>query len=672
MSSTSAATKLLNNPLSAHEDLSENVHIHNLSHKSILNHLNTRCTNSLQNLKQTHALVLKTALFQDHYIAGSLVKCYSNPRLDSLSASFQVLEQVSEPNVFVWNSIIKGCLDNRQNFKAISLYCQMMISGSRPNKYTYPPLFKACTIEQAIAEGLQFHSHVVKNGLYEDGHIISAGIQMYASFGRLEEARDMFNSFGKSDVVCCNAMIDGYMKAQDVEAAKELFENMKDKSISSWNTMISGSSNNEMIVEAKKYFDEMPVKDEVSWSAILDGYNKGGYYKEALEAFNQMQREGIIKPKKFILSSALAACANVGALDQGKWIHAYIKRNRIVLDEILGTSLIDMYAKCGRLDLAWDVFERMVYKAIFTWNAMIAGLAMHGRGEDAIEFFLKMQRCDNNMKPNDVTFVALLNACAHAGLVDKGLKYFVAMKEKHGVEPTVEHYGCVVNLLGRAGFLAEAEELILSMPMKPNGAVWGALLGACRIHGNVELGEKIGEILLDLEPENSGRYTLLSNIYAKAGKWNNVEKLRKLMKERGVKSMLGKSVIDLNGVVHEFKVGDSSHPQSKDIHRMVERIIEKIKEEGYMPDRSQALFDISDEEKETSLMYHSEKLAIAFGLLNSEPGRSIRIVKNLRMCEDCHSASKVISRVYERDIIVRDRVRYHHFRNGECSCKDFW
>ncbi|KAH6819029.1 hypothetical protein C2S51_002632 [Perilla frutescens var. frutescens] len=662
MGALRAVTELPNHPPPL-EHLPQNFTI---SQKTILNLLITKCTNSLENLQQAHALILKTGHIQNHYVAGSLLKCYANPHFGSLSTLLRVLEQVPEPNVFVWNSTIKGCLDLKDPFKAISMYYRMVFSGSRPNKFTYPQLFKACTVERALDEGLQIHSHVVKHGLNADGHIISAGIQMYASLGRLVEARNMLESIEESDVICCNAMIDGYMKFGDMKAATELFEVMEEKSVSSWNTMISGLCSNEMIVEATHYFNKMPEKDEVSWSAMIDGCNKAGCFKEAMEFFNQMQREWR-RPSKFVLSSALASSANLGALDQGKWIHSYIKRNRIVLDAVLATSLVDMYAKCGRLDLAWDVFEKTKEREVFCWNAMIGGLAMHGRAEDAIELFLKM-----NVKPNDITFVALLNACAHAGFVHQGLKYFVTMKQTYLVEPGVEHYGCVVNLLGKAGYFNEAENLINSMPMKPNSAVWGALLGACRMHGNVELAEKVGEILLDLEGENSGRYTLLSNIYAKAGKWDRAEEVRALMKERGVKTVAGRSMIDLKGVVHEFKAGDSSHPQMKDIHLKLEEMMQEIEAKGHQPDTSQVLFDISEEERETSLRYHSEKLAIAFGILNMEPGATIRVVKNLRVCEDCHSATKIISRVYAREIIVRDRVRYHHFRNGQCSCKDFW
>ncbi|GMN44046.1 hypothetical protein TIFTF001_013242 [Ficus carica] len=642
-----------------------------LSHKAILDLLNTKCTNSLPHLKQAHALVLRSGHFQDHYVAGTLLKHYANPQLGGFAFALKVFDHLPKPNVFVWNILLKGCLENNRPFLVVSFYRGMVAVNCRPNMYTFPAVFKACTLVRAVEEGVQVHAQVVKYRLGGDGHIKSAGVQMYASFGCLEVARRMLDGEQgeSSDVVCWNAMIDGCFKFGDVEAAKEVFEQMPSRNIGSWNAMISGFARCGMIELARKFFDEMSERDEISWSAITDGYIKGGYFKEALEVFHLMQKEEIW-PRKFILSSVLAACANVGALDQGRWIHAYVNRNSIRLDTVLGTALLDMYAKCGRLDLAWEVFEKMRWKECFTWNAMIGGLAMHGRAADAVELFSKMQK--DKQKPDGITFVNILNACAHGGLVDEGLRIFRSMKNLYGVEPEVEHYGCVVDLLGRAGLLTEAEDFIGSMPVRPNAAVFGALLGACRKHGNVELGDIVGKILLKLEPENSGRYALLSNIYAKAGRWEDVEKVRKLMKERGVKTTPGISMIDLDGKVHEFKMGEDSHPQMKEIYSMLEKIIERLQTDGYSPDTSQVLFDITEEEKETALQYHSEKLAIAFCLLNTKPGTTIRIVKNLRVCEDCHSATKLISKIYNRDIIVRDRVRYHYFRNGRCSCTDFW
>lgn len=665
---TSSTTNLPHNVKPDHLSKT-NIPTSELSQKTILDLLNTKCTTSLHLLKQAHAVVLKSGHFQDHYVAGTLLKSYANSPSSNLNFVSKVFYYVPRPNVFVWNVMLKSCLDHNETWKVISYYYKMVVANARPNKFTYPVVFKACNIAGVDKEGLQIHTHVVKLGLHRDIHIKSSAIQMYASFGLLMDARQFLDDGQECDVICWNAMIDGYLKWGDIEAAKELFNSMVEKNIGSYNAMISGLAKCGRFDDARKLFDEMSDKNEITWSSIIDGYIKGGYYKEALEVFNQMQNQEI-RPRKFVLSSVLCACANFGALDQGRWIHAYLKRNSINLDAVLGTALIDMYVKCGCLDMAWEVFENMKKKEVFSWNAMIGGLAMHGRAGDAIELFFKMLR--ERMTPDKITFVSILSACAHAGMVDRGLEVLDNMKITFGIEPEVEHYGCVVDLLGRAGLLTEAEELISTMPMEPNAAVWGALLGACKKHGNIELSERVGKILLEMEPENSGRYALLSNIYAKEGRWDDVAEVRKLMKERGIKTNPGISTIDLNGIVHEFKMGDGSHPQVKEIYLMLEKIIDKLKMEGYSPIASQVLFDIEEEDKETALKYHSEKLAIAFGLINTNPETTIRIVKNLRVCEDCHSATKLISKVFERDIIVRDRVRYHHFRNGKCSCNDFW
>ncbi|CAN1219452.1 Pentatricopeptide repeat-containing protein At5g66520 [Linum perenne] len=579
---------------------SQPISIH--TQKSILDLLNSKSTPS--SLSQIHALILKTGHFHDHFVSGTLLKSYANHSLDY---ALQIFHHVPSPNVFVYNVLIKSCLDNSHPRKAISLYCQLTANGAKPNKFTYTPLLKACG---DFSEGMQIHGHVVKLGLCGDWHIKSAGIRMLAKCGRVEEAREVF--------------------------------------------------------------DEMVERDEISWSGLIDGYIRGGFYKEGLEVFVRMQREGV-ELSKFALTSVLAACAHLGALDHGRWIHAYVKKKRkssLVMDPTMATALLDMYAKCGRLDMAWEVFESLKEKEVFTWNAMIGGMAMHGRAEDAVELFIEMLR--RKFRPNEITFVGVLNACAHSGDVDRAMQIFDSMERFHGIVPGVEHYGCLVHGLARAGRLEEAEELVDSMPMEPNAAVWGALLGGCRIHGNMEIGERAGKILLEMDPDNSGRYALLSNIYAKAERWDDVVNVRKLMKERGVKTIAGSSMIDLGGCVHEFKMGEGSHPQMKDIYSMLKAMIERLTIEGYVPDTSQVLFDIEEEEKETALQYHSEKLAIAFGFINTKPGTTIRVVKNLRVCDDCHSAIKLISRVYGRDIILRDRVRYHHFRNGACSCKDFW
>ncbi|XP_031485853.1 pentatricopeptide repeat-containing protein At5g66520-like [Nymphaea colorata] len=625
---------------------------------------------SLYQIKQIHAQILRRGLADDNHFISALAKRCAECSLCSLGYALQVFDQTTRPNAFIWNAVIRGCLHKDAPREAIFLYYKMVAQDYVPNKYTLPIVFKACCVAGAVEEGEQIHTHVLKLGLWRDGHIQSAAIQMYASCRRVREARRLLDQCPESDVVSWNAMIDGYLKQGELEAAKELFEQMPcSRSTGSWNAMISGYAKCGMIESARELFDDIPEKDDVSWSAMIDGYVQNGLFERALEVFQQMQNKGI-PPSRFVLPSVLSACANLGALDQGRWVHAYVERNSMQLDAVGWTALVDMYAKCGCLPMALQVFENITRKEVFTWNALIHGLAMHGHADAATKMFLRMQ--NEKITPDGITFLGVLNACAHAGLVEEGFHYFNTMKRNYKIKPTIEHYGCMVDLLGRAGRLDEAEDFISSMPIKANASVWGALLGACRIHGNVELGGKVGKILLELEPENSGRYALLSNIYAAAGRWDDVSMVRKLMKDRGIKTVPGYSLIHLNGMIHKFVTGDGSHPQKKEIYLMLDDILKKLKLAGHLPIASQVLLDMEEEEKESALCYHSEKLAIAFAILSTAPGTPIRIAKNLRVCEDCHSATKLISHVYKREIIVRDRVRYHCFRDGRCTCKDFW
>ncbi|TYJ12487.1 hypothetical protein E1A91_A11G354300v1 [Gossypium mustelinum] len=329
-----------------------------------------------------------------------------------------------------------------------------------------------------------------------------------------------------------------------------------------------------------------------------------------------------------------------------------------------------MYARCGSIEKAIKVFDQMPERDVLSWTALIAGFAMHGYAEKAIWFFSKM--VNSGLKPRDITFTSLLSACSHGGLVEKGLELFESMKRNYGIEPRLEHYGCVVDLLGRAGKLAEAEKFVLEMPVKPNVPIWGALLGACRIHRNAEIAERVGNILIPLLPEHSGYYVLLSNIYARTNRWENVETMRQMMKEKGVKKPPGYSLIEVDGKVHNFKMGDKLHPEIEMIERKWDEILRKIRLAGYTGNTSDALFDIDEEEKENALHRHSEKLAIAYGVMRTEAPAPIRMVKNLRVCEDCHTATKLISKVFGRELIVRDRNRFHHFREGSCSCMDYW
>ena len=312
----------------------------------------------------------------------------------------------------------------------------------------------------------------------------------------------------------------------------------------------------------------------------------------------------------------------------------------------------------------------MYYRDKVSWNAMIAGYGMHGYGEDALALFTKMQMMDN--KPDHIAFLNVLSACRHAGMVDAGWRCFNRISQDYDINPTLEHYACMVDLLGRAGRLNEAYDFIKRMPLEPGASVWGALLFACRIHCNIKLAKIASECLIKLEPNNTGNYVLLSNIYAAAGRWGDVSRIRALLKKSGVKKSPGCSWIEIKSSVNTFAVGCRSHPQLKEIAAMLERLALQMKSAGYAPDIDFVLHDVEDEEKEYILCGHSEKLAIAFGLINTNPGIPIRVTKNLRVCGDCHTATKFISKIVDREIIVRDANRFHHFKNGLCTCKDYW
>jgi pentatricopeptide repeat protein len=339
-------------------------------------------------------------------------------------------------------------------------------------------------------------------------------------------------------------------------------------------------------------------------------------------------------------------------------------------DLILNNALLDMYCKCGSLEDANAVFVRMVEKDVISWSTMIAGLAQNGYSKEALKLFESMKVL--GIKPNYVTIVGVLFACSHAGLVEEGLYYFHSMKELFGIDPGREHYGCMIDLLGRAGRLSEAVDLINEMECEPDAVTWRALLNACRVHRNVDVAIHAAKQILRLDPQDAGTYVLLSNIYANTQRWNDVAEVRRAMTNRGIKKEPGCSWIEVSKQIHAFILGDRSHPQIREINIHLNQLIYKLMGVGYVPDTNFVLQDLEGEQMQDSLRYHSEKLAIVFGLMSLPRGQTIRIRKNLRICGDCHLFTKLLAKMEQRIIVIRDPVRYHHFQDGLCSCGDFW
>eukprot|EP01018_Ginkgo_biloba_P020817 Gb_00206 [translate_table: standard] len=661
---------------------------------------------NMQEGSKIHDCIIRLGFESDVSVGNSLVAMYS--KCGSIEAARNLFDKMSKRDAVTWNAMIAGYAQNGHANEALVLFYRMQLAGIIPNSETVVSVISACGYLLALQQGRSIHNYIIRSGFESDIFVGNSLIAMYGKCGCINVARHLFDKMTNRDVVSWNSMIAGYSQNGHANEALILFHQMQladvtpdsvsvvsalqacahlgdlqhgkvihdtisqsglGLDVSVRNSLIGMYTKCGSIEIARQLFDIMSKRNVVSWNAMIAGYTQNGHANEALTLFYQMQLAGV-RPDSFTMVSVLLAYAHLAALQRGKWIHGCIIRSGFELDVFVGTALIDMYAKCGSIDIAHQFFDTMSTRNVVSWNAMIAGYGMHGHGEDAIALFSQMQK--TGMKPNHITFVCVLSACSHAGLLDEGWQYFYCMSQDYSITPRMEHYACMVDLLGRAGHLDEAHNFIKKMPLEPDANVWGALLGACRIHCNVELGERVAKCLFDLEPEDAGFYVLLANIYGAACRWDDAEKVRTMMKNRQVKKTPGCSLIEINNRIHVFLVGDRSHPQSEKIYAMLETLAGQMKDAGYVPRTESVLYDVEEEVKEHMLSCHSEKLAIAFGLINTSPGTTVRITKNLRVCDDCHNATKFISNIVRREIIVRDVNRFHHFKDGSCSCGDYW
>nr|GMC56892.1 pentatricopeptide repeat-containing protein At3g14330 [Ipomoea batatas] len=419
-----------------------------------------------------------------------------------------------------------------------------------------------------------------------------------------------------------------------------------------------------------KVFEKMPERNVVSWNSLISGFVKRDMVFEAFETFRRMQRAEV-GYSWVTFTTMLALCADLTSIYSGKEIHAQIVKSSGTPDVLVLNSVLDMYAKCGEIKYCQRVFDKMKNKDLTSWNTMINGCAINGFMAEAMELFDEMAGC--GVKPDGVTFIALLSGCSHKGLTDLGQVLFERMSSEFRIEPSVEHYACLVDALGRAGKIKEALQVVKRMPMKPSGSVLGSVLNSCKIHGNVSLAEAVAIRLFEMEQNNAGNYIMLSNIYAKAGSWERVKKLREMMEKKGVKKDAGCSWIQVKSKVHTFVASGGFELRNSDEYKkMWNELEEAIEAAGYKPDTGVVLHDVNEEMKAEWVCGHSERLATVFGLINTGSGVPIRITKNLRVCADCHTWMKFVSEVTQRRIILRDTNRFHHFEKGDCSCNDYW
>ncbi|PIA37183.1 hypothetical protein AQUCO_03000042v1, partial [Aquilegia coerulea] len=661
---------------------------------------------SKKHLSQIHAQLIVSGLQESNFLVTKFVHVSAN--LGEIQYARNVFEVIPQPNVFLWNAIIRGYSRCNLFEDALWMYSRMQMEGVNPDGFTLPYVLKACSGVSGLRIGRTVHGQIYRHGFQFDVFVQNGLVALYAKCGQIGKARAVFDGLYDRTIVSWTSIISGYAQnGQPLEALRIFSEMRKSDMKPDWIALVSvlraysdvedlkqGKSVHGFVIKvglqlepdlligltamyaksgevlvAKVLFDQMEMPNIILWNAMISGYAKNGYAGEAVELFRKMISKNC-RPDSISVRSTIIACAQVGSVELARWMDTYIEKSEHRNDVFVNTALIDMYAKCGSVDSARSVFNRTLHKDVVVWSAMIVGYGLHGRGREAIDLFHEMKQAGT--EPNDVTFVGLLLACNHSGLVQEGWEYFHCMKRDHGIEPRHQHYACVVDLLGRAGYLDKAYDFIKNMPMEPGITVWGALLSACKIYRHVPLGEYAADRVFSLDPLNAGHYVQLSNLYASTGLWDGVSKVRVLMRERGLSKDLGYSVIEINGELQAFQVGDKSHTRSKEIYEELESLEKRLLEAGFIPNTDSVLHDLNNEDKAMSLCNHSERLAIAFGLISTPPGTTLRITKNLRACVNCHSATKFISKLVEREIVVRDANRFHHFKDGFCSCGDYW
>ncbi|XWS41958.1 hypothetical protein CRYUN_Cryun17cG0127000 [Craigia yunnanensis] len=631
-------------------------------------------------------------------------------------------------------------LHNLCNQKRLKEAIQILNQIEKPPASIYSILIQLCCQNGALNEGKIVQQHIKFSGFLPGVVICNRLLDMYAKCGSLLDAQKVFDEMSEKDLCSWNTLIFGYAKMGMLKEAKKLFDEMPERDNFSWTAMISGyvrfdkpkealelyrmkemsllSKLNKFTVssalaasaamgcliigkeihgritragldlddvvwsalmdmygkcgsieEARSVFDKMVDRDIVAWTAMIDRCFKDGRWEEGFELFSQLMKSGI-RPNEFTFAGILNACADNAAEEIGKQVHGYMTRINFNPFSFAASALVHMYARCGNVENAKRVFNGMSRPDLVSWTSLITGYAQNGQPDEALEYFELLLK--SGTEPDHITFVGVLSACTHAGLVDKGLEYFYSIKDRHGLTHTADHYACIIDLLARSGRLQEAENIINKMPMKPDKFLWASFLGGCRIHGNLELAERAAEALFEIEPENPATYVTMANIYATAGRWDEVAKIRKSMDDRGVVKKPGLSWIEIKRELHVFLVGDTSHPKSNEIHEFLGKLSKRMRKEGYVPDTNFVLHDVEEEQKEQNLSYHSEKLAVAFGIIATPPGTPIKVFKNLRTCVDCHNAIKYISKIVNRKITVRDSNRFHCFEGGNCSCRDYW
>ncbi|XP_078437143.1 pentatricopeptide repeat (PPR-like) superfamily protein [Wolffia australiana] len=572
---------------------------------------------------------------------------------------------------------------------------------------TYDALISAIVGTRSIRDAKILFQHMQETDFQLDQYMSNRILLMHIKCGMMLDARRLFDEMPDKNQVTFNTMISGLVDVGDHGEALRLFfilweefSEAGSRAIAAAIRAIAGlgrdSSGRQLhscavkmglsddpfvscalidmyskcgsLKEARWVFDDMPEKTVVGWNTIIAGYALLGHSEEALDLYYEMRSTGV-KMDHFTFSIIIRICARLASLEHAKQAHAGLVRNGFSFDVVANTALVDLYCKWGRMEDARALFDRMPQRNLISWNALIGGYANHGGGKEAVAVFERM--LSSGMAPNHVTYLAVLGACAYSRMSKKGWEIFKLMTLKHRIKPRAMHYACMIELLGRDGQLEDAFSLIREAPFPPTANMWAALLTACRIHRNVELGKLAAEKLYGMEPEKLSNYIVLLNIYYSSGRRDEAADVLGTLKKKGLRLNPASSWIEIKKQPHQFVFGDKSHPESDGIYERLEKMIVQIGELGYSPEEESLLPDVGEHEDRLR-KYHSEKLAVVYGLMSTPDGTPLQIVQGHRVCRDCHNFVKMMSKITGRHIVIRDASRFHHFRQGLCSCGDYW
>ncbi|WJX17066.1 hypothetical protein P8452_07020 [Trifolium repens] len=575
-----------------------------------------------------HARIFRMEHSLDLVLGNGLIDMYA--KCGCLGLAKRVFNSLKEHDHVSWNSLINGVAHFGHDEDALILFNEMRLSSAVLDEFILPTVLGVCSGQNFAATGELLHGYTIKSGMHSSAPVGNAIITMYAKCGDTDKADLVFRLMPLRNTISWTAMISAFCRSRDINKARE-------------------------------YFDMMPERNIVTWNSMLSTYVQNGFSEEGLKLYVSMRNNGV-QPDWITFTTSIRACADLAIVRLGMQVVTHATKFGLISNVSVANSIITMYSRCGLIKEAENTFDSIGDKDLISWNAMLAAFAQNGLGRKVIETFENM--LTTKCKPDHISYVSVLSGCSHMGLVDEGKHYFNSMTQVFGISPTNEHFSCMVDLLGRAGLLEEAKILIEGMPFKPNATVWSALLGACRIHHDLRLAETAAKKLMEFDVEDSGGYVLLANIYSESGELENVADMRKFMKTKGIRKSPGCSWIEVDNRVHVFTVDETSHPQIKEVYIKLEEMMKKIEGTGK--------YISEDSSVHRTTKYHSEKLAFAFGLLNLPSWMPIRVMKNLRVCDDCHLVIKLLSLVTSRELIMRDGYRFHHFKDGFCSCKDYW